>query len=247
MTTPRATPLEPLAAGVVDVWRASLEVSAEILAALEATLADDEVARARRRVTGELRGHAIASRGLLRAILAHYLPDTPRALAFATAAHGKPYLASANPLDLRFNVTHCRGMALVAVAVGRDVGIDLEAARAIDGLEALARRTFSPRETRALLALPAAQRDAAFLRCWTRKEAFLKLAGFGLSVPLDAFDVSLAPGDPPAVLGLRRPFGQPDAWALADVDAPAGYLASLATTAPAIAQRHRSIDELLAV
>jgi 4'-phosphopantetheinyl transferase len=138
-------------------------------------------------------------------------------------------------------------MALYAVTLGRDVGIDLEAARPITGLASLARRTFSPRETSALLALPPAQRDAAFLRCWTRKEAFLKLVGFGLSVPLDAFDVSLAPGEPPAVLGLRHPLGRPEAWVLADVDAPAGYLAALAIATPAVAQRHRSIDELLAV
>ena len=179
------------------------------------TLAADEQARAERFHFERDREHFIVARGVLRAILGRYLNRAPERLSFCYGAHGKPALAGEAGADaIRFNVSHSHGVALYAVTRGREVGIDLERIRFDLAVLEIAERFFSRREVATLRTLPTEAQRQAFFRCWTRKEAYIKARGEGLSLPLDQFDVSLAPGEPAALLGTptrsvrSRPVGR---------------------------------------
>ena len=123
---------------------------------------------------------------------------------FTLNEFGKPEVANPEAADLpgrlRFNLSHTNGLALLAVCLDADLGIDVEAVRTISDLELIAQSHFSPREVAALNAVGHAGKQRAFFRCWTRKEAFLKAHGRGLSIPLDSFAVSLEEEEWPALL-----------------------------------------------
>ena len=210
----------------VDLWRGDLDAGDTDLERLRTLLTPSERARADGFAFDRERRRSAASRGLLRTLLARYTKADPRNLVIETGDHGKPRLGGQG--DLRFNVAHSGATWLCAVVRGREVGVDLEEVREDPGHPAMAERYFSANESRTLAALPAKERTSAFFRCWTRKEAFLKAKGFGLALPLDAFDVSLAPGDPPAVLATR--FDPPEAsrWSLLDLDLGPALAAALA-------------------
>jgi 4'-phosphopantetheinyl transferase len=170
----------------------------------------------------------------LRGILGRYAQRAPGSLRFESGAPGKPRLARARlPLDLRFNLARVHELAVVAVALGCEVGVDLEwLGRPLAAPEAIARRSFSAAEQRALPALPAAVRRAAFSACWTPKEALLKARGTGLAVPLAAIDVWLAPGEPAALPAWRDEPAALERWALLAPDVAPGYCAALAFERP---------------
>jgi 4'-phosphopantetheinyl transferase len=212
----------------VHVWRTSLELHTEHVQHLRQTLSADEIVRAERFYFEKDRQHFIVARGVLRMILSRYLGLDPRQLEFSYSAYGKPTLATTPGRDwLRFNLSHSHELALYAIAHGREVGIDIEYMRDNVETDTLAERYFSPREVMTLRALPAFQRSAAFFTCWTRKEAYIKARGEGLAFPLDRFDVSLTPEEPPALL---RTLGDPHEAARWSLQAPApgrGYTAAL--------------------
>lgn len=212
----------------VHVWRTSLELSAAHVQRLRQTLAADEIARAERFYFEKDRRHFIVARGVLRMILSRYLGLDPRQLGFCYSSYGKPALATAPGRDwLRFNVSHSHELALYAITRGREVGIDIEYMRDNLATDTIAESYFSPREVAVLRALPADLRHEAFFTCWTRKEAYIKARGEGLSFPLDQFDVSLAPGEPAALL---RTLGDPheaSRWSLQALTPGTGYAAAL--------------------
>jgi 4'-phosphopantetheinyl transferase len=212
----------------VHVWSAGLHHEAPVLDALRATLDDDELARAERFVFERHRLRYIAAHGLLRRVLSGYLGVAPTEIRFGHARHGKPYLVGEVQLDLRFNLSHSGDRMLVAVAVGRDVGVDLELVGRDRDFAGIARHFFSPNEVAALTALPERERRAAFYRCWTRKEAYIKACGTGLAMRLDDFDVALAPGVPAALLRSARGAGEPARWRFADLQAGRAFEAALA-------------------
>lgn len=156
--------------GEVHVWRGGLEPPADVLARLEATLSHDECARAARFVFPRHRVQYVACRGILRELLGQCLGVEPWAVRFRYTAHGKPEL-DGEVSDLRFNVSNCETLGLFAFASGRSVGVDVERLRPMDDALAIAERFFSAPENEVFRATPAAGRDAAFFRCWTRKEA----------------------------------------------------------------------------
>jgi 4'-phosphopantetheinyl transferase len=145
-------------------------------------------------------------------------------LRFDVAPRGKPRLAGR---ELAFNLSHSRGTALVAVTAAREVGVDVEAVRERD-LLGLARTYFAPAEQAVLASLAGPERAAAFYRCWTRKEAYLKACGMGLGLRLDSFEVTLAPGDAPALRRSERAPGEVERWSFADPPAPPGFAAAVA-------------------
>lgn len=212
----------------VHVWRTSLELGADHVQRLRRTLSADEIVRAERFHFEKDRRHFIIARGVLRIILSRYLGLGPHQLGFCYSSYGKPALATAPGRDwLRFNVSHSHELALYAITRGREVGIDVEYMRDSVATDMIAERYFSPREVTTFRALPASQRREAFFTCWTRKEAYIKARGEGLSFPLDRFDVSLVPGEPPALL---RTLGDPHEaarWSLAALTPGTGYAAAL--------------------
>jgi 4'-phosphopantetheinyl transferase len=168
---------------------------------------------------------------VLRAILGRYLGSDPRRLRFHSNHYGKPSLAE--PAGwLRFNLSHSGGLALVAVTLDHELGVDVEQVRAdLAGLS-IAEQFFSPAEVATLRALPEPDRLQAFFNCWTRKEAFVKARGEGLSFPLKRFDVSLAPGEPAALLATHDDPAEAGRWTLHALSPGPGYVAAVAVYGP---------------
>jgi 4'-phosphopantetheinyl transferase len=180
----------PLPVDIVHVWRVLLD-SAE---ADPISLSTEEQARANRLVHELHRNRFIAMKAVVRDVLSRYLETTPNSIEFEYGEKGKPAIAAAhNALGLRFNISHSGGIGLIAVAMGREVGVDVETRQEIPDAMSIAKRFFARREYQELSALPEAVRQRAFLRCWTRKEAYVKALGAGLSCPLHSFAVSVSP------------------------------------------------------
>jgi len=215
----------PLDRTQVHVWAGSLQTGSGTTRDADGVLAPDERQRADRFRTPELRRRFVVARALLRQLLAAYAAVDASALRIAYGANGKPCLADAP--DLRFNVSHAGDAAMYAIASGREVGIDIEATvRTVDA-DGVGRHAFSPRECEALAALaPDARRDA-FFRIWTRKEAYVKARGEGLSYPTRSFTVS-HDGDDNALLGDERDEQAQDRWRVMALAAPPGFAAALA-------------------
>ena len=210
----------------VHVWRVDLEQSEELVQKFRSTLEEDERSRADRFHFEKDRRAFTVSRGFLRYVLGSYLATKPEAVRFAYGPYGKPALDGEHKnRSLKFNMSHSRGAALVAVSEDREIGVDVEYVRADFATEEIARRFFSPREVEAFNALPNTEQVSAFYRCWTRKEAYIKAIGRGLSQPLDGFDVTLAPEEPPAL--MRADEDDAARWSLSDIDVGSDYAAAL--------------------
>jgi 4'-phosphopantetheinyl transferase len=188
-------------------------------------LGEEERARAARFVVERERARFIVARATLRRLLGERLGVSPRAVRLARAPHGKPALAGPSGASgLRFNVSHSEDVALFAFARGREIGVDVEAVRSIEDADSIAGRFFSPSEREAFFSLAAAERQLAFFRCWTRKEAFVKAIGDGLAHPLHAFDVSLAPREPARLLRVGNRRGDEAGWTLHAFDPAPGFV-----------------------
>jgi 4'-phosphopantetheinyl transferase len=222
-TTPSSARLT-LGANEVDVWRAELEVGPAELCRLRATLSPDELARAARFHFSRDQRRFIAGRGILRDVLARYLERSPVEIHFSYGAFGKPSLAPYCAGDgLRFNLSHSDNVALYAVARVREVGIDLERIEPGFTEDGIAEKFFSRKEVACLRSLPADTRPHAFFNCWTRKEAYVKARGAGLQIPLDSFDVSLAPGEQAVFLSEAEA-----GWSLQALTLDPDYVAAIA-------------------
>jgi len=215
-----------LTAHQVDIWRVCLDLSTDLLLALSANLSTDELRRAERFHFQADKTHFIAAHGCLRYILTRYLPLEPHQLRFSANAYGKPCLSPERGLD--FNLSHSKDIALIAITLNRRVGVDIEHIRADIATEEIARRFFSEGEVSELLALPVEQRETAFFNCWTRKEAYIKAQGLGLSLPLESFDVSLAPNEPASLHATRPDLQEAARWTLKHLTVDPGYVAAIA-------------------
>jgi 4'-phosphopantetheinyl transferase len=213
----------------VHVWRIALDALESRWHVLQRLLSPDELRRAARYRFDEDRRRFVAARASLRIILSRYLNVTPERVSFRYDSYGKPSLDA--PLDaprLRFNLAHSGALALCAVTRAREVGIDVERIRSDFAIDRVAQAFFSPGENSTLGALPKALRHEAFFKCWTRKEAYLKAKGQGLSLALDRFEVTLAPGE---AASLKCTLDDPEEatrWRLRDVSPHPDYAAALA-------------------
>jgi len=160
-------------------------------------------------------------------LLGGYLGVPPGTLSFGYGRFGKPHL---NGLEtpLQFNASHSGHILLIAITLDRAIGIDVERIRTNLSVLEIAARFFSPRERDAFAALPATLRTDAFFDCWTRKEAYIKARGEGLSLPLSGFDVSFLPGEPAKLLATRPDAAEASCWRLRELEVADGYKAALA-------------------
>lgn len=223
-----APPSLSLEAGAVHVWRIALDQPDQRLDRFRRTLEPDELNRAGRFHFEKHRQHFIVARGFLRSVVARYLEVQPDALRFSYGAYGKPMLASEH--GLRFNLSHSHAVALLAITLDAELGVDVEHVRADFASEEIARRFFSRAEVEVFNALPKEEQVAAFFRCWTRKEAYIKAIGKGLSQALDEFDVTFAPDVEPAL--LRAEDDDVSRWLLRNIDVGDGYAGALAVERP---------------
>ena len=215
--------------GHLHVWRACLDVEPPTQRRLSESLSHDECDRAARFYFEKHRRRFTAGRGLLRSLLGKYLDLPPDEIIFSYNEHGKPRLTpDQNQSDLRFNLSHSDELALFAFTMGRGIGVDVERIRPERSTRGIAERFFAPREVAALFALSDDQHTAAFFRCWTRKEAYLKAKGAGMSIPLDSFAVSLAPGAPTELLWVRDNPEEPSRWTLTTLSPDPAFAACAA-------------------
>lgn len=214
------------APGVVHLWRRALRASAAEVNSCYGLLSNEEKERALRFRIDRPRQDFVLTRGTLRLLLARYLKITPQGVSLQNSRNGKPFLDGED--ELCFNVSHTDGLALIAFARRRAIGIDVEnLGREIEA-ECLAERFFSERERRALSRFKGDELRAAFFRCWTRKEAYIKATGDGLSLPLHQFDVSIAANDQDALLATRSDPDEAARWTICDVPIGPGYAAAVA-------------------
>jgi 4'-phosphopantetheinyl transferase len=212
----------------VQLWRADLEAIGGNESRWRQVLSSDELTRASRFHFSRDRQRFIAARALLRTILGAYLRTEPNRLIFCYSQKEKPSLHGAHAdSGITFNLSHSGGIALFAFTRRREIGVDVEHIRRDSDFDAIARRFFSAHEQNQLTALPAEEKVEAFFRCWTRKEAYMKATGDGLSLPLSQFDVSLGAGEGNALLATRPDSSAAEPWFLREVPAGPGYIAAL--------------------
>jgi 4'-phosphopantetheinyl transferase len=198
------------------IWRVDLLATDDVGRRCWELLAPDERARADRFRSAQDRTRFILARGALRSILGDYVGAAPRRLEFHRSPFGKPSLVGPSDVVPDFNVSRARDVMVCAIADGARVGVDIETVTRAPG-ERNESAYFSPVERDCLERLEPHRRAEAIAICWTRKEAFIKARGEGLSFPLDAFDVSVHP-DPPRLLATRPDGGEASRWSLYDLE-----------------------------
>ncbi len=211
----------------VHVWRVALEVHEDVVRQFEHSLAADEQLRADRFEFAQDRRRFLVRRGVLRAVLGWYLTTRPERLRFECSRYGKPSLAGQTSVrPIQFNLAHSADLAVIAVTRGREVGVDVERLDTqFDSLE-IAERFFSPREAAALRGCSPSAQTRAFFHCWTRKEAYLKARGLGVTWPLDRFEVSVSPGHA-ALLSVCDDPAELSRWSVLDLNPVPGYVGAL--------------------
>jgi 4'-phosphopantetheinyl transferase len=206
-----------LSSDAAHVWQTAVGDSS-VLEWLRGLLSPEELQRAARFRFDRDRNVFIRARGWLRALAGAYTGSRPAEIAFRYSERGKPELAAGAASNLRFNVSHSGEVVLLAFALGRRLGVDVEKIRKDFAITEIAERFFSPVERAGLRALPSGLQHQAFFRCWTRKEAYIKATGDGLSLPLDQFDVSFGPNQPAQILETRPDPAEVERWLLRDLD-----------------------------
>lgn len=215
---------------VVHVWAASLDLPVSNLTRFKETLSKNELARAARFRFEKDRSRYIAAHGFLRKLLGAYLSIPACELEFEHSAKGKPILAGpAAGSRTQFNLAHSDHLALVAIARDAPVGIDIERIRLLPDAEELVTRFFSERERLRFKTLPEEQRNIAFFNLWTRKEAWLKATGEGISTFLDQVEVEFVPGEPARLDRVPQGFSDISSWTICDLALEPGFAAAMAT------------------
>ena len=211
----------------VHVWRAGLDLPPPRLKQFHEVLSKDEREKAACFQLESDQNHCIAARGFLRSILAKYLGIEAATIRFSYNKFGKPELAvQVKNVPLQFNLAHSQGLALFAFSRGRKLGVDLEWIHPDFATDEIAARFFASTEAAVLRSLSKEEQPRAFFNCWTRKEAFIKARGQGLSLPLDQFAVTVASGEKPALLSAQDDPQAASRWTLRDLEVE-GYAAAL--------------------
>lgn len=206
--------------GEVHVWRAGLDVPETRVAEYRQVLAEDERARADRFHFERDRRRFTVARGVLRSLLGRYLGMPAGELRFQYGEYGKPHLEAGS---LRFNLSHSHEAALIGVCLEGKIGVDIEYKNADRVTLDVARHFFAEEEVAALSALPRELWSDGFFTCWTRKEAYIKARGEGVSLGLDTFAVSL--GAVPEL--VRSSHGDAEAWEMTDAEVGGDYAGAL--------------------
>lgn len=235
-----------LAHGTADVhvWKVDQRVHRENERALREMLDAGERARADRFHSADDRTRYVVAHGLLRTLLGGYAGVSPVALQFDTGEHGKPRLASPAGASIEFNMSHAGDVVLIAFATGHPVGVDVEAWITEMEHRSVAEQFFSPAERTALAPLHGEALHRAFFACWTRKEAYIKATGLGVSAGLDYFDVALAENGQAALLADRRHPGATQQWAMRDLPIADGYSGALVCAATTVGVECFDLDRV---
>lgn len=232
---PAREPVLPtIGGGIVAVWNVWIGGEPDDQRA-RAVLSGDELARSSRFVFDRHRNRYLARRLALRELLGRYLDRAPSDVRFAYGSHGKPELPGE---ALRFSVAHSGDLAVVGLTEQDRLGVDVERIRELQDVDSLAPRVFSKAELQVFHALADPSRSQAFFNCWTRKEAFVKAVGDGLSHPLDEFTVTLRPGEGARLLEVEGSPRRAAAWSLFALSPMDGWVGAVAVERSAAALEH---------
>jgi 4'-phosphopantetheinyl transferase len=213
----------------VEIVSVRLDVPADVCAGFWHLLSRDEQQRAERFRFVEHRQRYVVARASLRQLLAERLRIAPWEVELVANDYGKPSLASVHgSAGLDFNLSHSEALAVYAFTTGSSVGVDVELIRHVPDADDLADSFFSPGEAAALRAISPDRRSLAFLACWTRKEAFIKAVGFGLSIPLDAFDVTIEPDAEARIARIEARIGHIENWRMQAFTPYPSFIAAVA-------------------
>ena len=230
--------------GDVHVWAIALDMKPKVLARIASVLNAAELEQGRRFRFVHHRDRFIAGRCAIRILLGHYLKLKPQKLTFAYGSAGKPFLTS-SALDrhVHFNFTHSDNVALLAVTRTEPVGIDIERLDSLNDLDAIMTQVASPEERHRFCGLEGMEKRVAFFKLWTRKEAWLKATGNGITQLLTSVEVTFLPGEPARL--IRVPIGSetPSFWRLYDVPTPTGFAGALCIQTEADFLNRRFYDD----
>ena len=213
-------------AGTVQVLRSNTQLEKSEFYECREFLSPDEITRSNDFRFYKDASTFVSTRWLLRHILGLHLDRSPSEIVFGYKAKGKPYLPDAP--SLKFNVSHSGGFALLAFVSDLEIGVDVEFIHRTVEYDMLAKQFFSSGEARKLTALEGEQKKIGFFNCWTRKEAFIKATGDGLSFPLDQFEVSFLPGEKPALLNTFWDDTEKEKWFLHSFAPAEEYIGAIA-------------------
>lgn len=208
----------------VHIWSASVDVTPSRIETLSHVLSPDEVKRANRYYFERDTNRYIIARGVLRHILSRYCNRHPGELKFVYNEYGKPALAGHDML--RFNVSHSGEQVLYGISWGREIGVDIERVRPFKTARQIVDKYFSDYERKEFYCVPDQLKDEAFFACWTRKEAYIKAQGMGLSLPLNQFSISFLPNEPARLIETRHDKREKKRWSLKEIIVNAGYMAA---------------------
>ena len=224
-STPQETPR--LFPDEVHLWLVRLEGQHLDLQDLRETLSKDEQSKANRFHFERHRRRYVVCRGILRKLIGGYLRQEPSYIRFQYEPMGKPVLDKGSGEGLQFNLSHSEGVALLALTRHREIGVDVEFLRPISDATQIAERFFSDHECADLRGLASQDQIAAFFNCWTRKEAYLKARGEGISRGLDQFCVSLVPQEPARLLRVQWDPKEVERWSMLSLKPTPDYIAAL--------------------
>jgi 4'-phosphopantetheinyl transferase len=210
----------------IHIWAMPIQAREQDISRFELALSSDEKERSDRFHFSHLRHSFILTRGALRFLLGRYLNIAPSELQLGYSATGKPFVTS--QANLKFNISHSGDIALYAFSTASELGIDVERIRRLPDMLDIASEFFCQEEFREISSLPVEQRDLSFFLCWTRKEAYIKAIGTGLSVPLNEFRVTVRPEEPARLLHIHNDEQRAKDWTLHDLTDEMNYAAALA-------------------
>ncbi|MCG8583694.1 MAG: 4'-phosphopantetheinyl transferase superfamily protein [Pirellulales bacterium] len=217
-----------LGADDVHLWMSSIDLSSDVTRALAKWLSRDERGRAERFRHDVHRDRFIAGRAMMRGVLANYVDADPGDIEFEYLAHGKPRFAGAAE-GVEFNLSHSGDVALLAVNAGAAIGVDVERIRELRDMHGLANRFFAPSEAVQIENEREDRRIESFFRCWTRKEAYVKAIGEGITCALDSFEVSIARESPARLVHIDQDETIAADWSMVSIVPAAQYVGALAT------------------
>ena len=213
----------------IHIWSLSLDLPVNRIQTMAHKLSAEETKRAAGFRFERDRKRYIARRAFLRMILGYYLDCEPRHINFSYGPYGKPRVQDdISSTGIHFNLSHSNGLALFAVTRDVEIGIDLEMIKPLSDLEGIVTNFFSPSEIAEFYNVAEKERLFAFYNCWTRKEAFIKAIGKGLTYDLSEFDVSLAPDKPARILSISGNTEQAACWSLAELNPASDFVAAIA-------------------